>query len=362
MNVVAETEKPDIFINISNADFSVQTAPLQIYVAQDDELPAQDYDFIFTAERDERISLEQNVILHELATGKTFTALPAKEEIKLSAVLGEMEAKHESSAGEKAAADKGASQKKKLTIGMATYDDYDGVYFSVQAIRMYHPEVTEQTEILVIDNNPSGPCAEDLRNLSSSIPGYRYMAVDEIRGTAVRDFVFREAKTEYVMCIDSHVFIEPGAISKLIDYFDDHPDTPDLLQGPLVYDDLKSISTHFEPAWRQGMFGFWSVAERGKKITDEPFDIPMQGLGLAACRKHAWQGYNPHFRGFGGEEGYIHQKFRNAGARTICLPFLRWMHRFSRPMGTQYPNVWEERIRNYLIGFEEVGLDIELLR
>jgi hypothetical protein len=26
-----------------------------------------------------------------------------------------------------------------LSIGMATYDDYDGVYFSVQAIRLYHP-------------------------------------------------------------------------------------------------------------------------------------------------------------------------------------------------------------------------------
>ena len=34
-----------------------------------------------------------------------------------------------------------------LTIGMATYDDYDGVYFTVQALRLFHPEVTRQTEI-----------------------------------------------------------------------------------------------------------------------------------------------------------------------------------------------------------------------
>ena len=39
----------------------------------------------------------------------------------------------------------------RLTIGMATYDDYDGVFFSVQAIRMYHPEITDQIELLVID-------------------------------------------------------------------------------------------------------------------------------------------------------------------------------------------------------------------
>ena len=37
--------------------------------------------------------------------------------------------------------------RQKLCIGMATYDDYDGVYFSVQAIRLYHPEVLDQLEI-----------------------------------------------------------------------------------------------------------------------------------------------------------------------------------------------------------------------
>jgi hypothetical protein len=36
--------------------------------------------------------------------------------------------------------------KKKLCIGMATYDDYDGVYFSLQAIRLYHPEVLDDIE------------------------------------------------------------------------------------------------------------------------------------------------------------------------------------------------------------------------
>lgn len=245
--------------------------------------------------------------------------------------------------------------RKKLTIGMATYDDYDGVYFTVQAIRMFHPEVTDETEILVIDNNPSGPCAESLKSLESVIPGYRYLAVDEVQGTAVRDFIFREANTEYVMCIDSHVFIEAGGICKLIDYFEHHPDTPDLLQGPMLGDDLKSYSTHFEPAWRQGMFGVWSKDERGHELEEEPFEIPMQGMGLAACRKSAWPGYNPLFHGFCVEEGYIHEKFRQSGGRTLCLPFLRWLHRFARPMGTRYENKWEDRIRNYLIAFDEVG-------
>ncbi|HEV2310466.1 MAG TPA: hypothetical protein VGU73_08075, partial [Acidimicrobiia bacterium] len=41
-----------------------------------------------------------------------------------------------------------------LCIGMATYDDYDGVYFSVQALRLYHPEVMDRVSILVLDNHP----------------------------------------------------------------------------------------------------------------------------------------------------------------------------------------------------------------
>jgi hypothetical protein len=79
--------------------------------------------------------------------------------------------------------------------------------------------------------------------------------------------------------------------------------------------------------------------------------------GLFACRRAAWPGFNRNFRGFGGEEGYIHEKFRQRGGRTLCLPFLRWLHRFGRPLGAPYSNRWEDRIRNYVIGFTELGLD-----
>ena len=53
----------------------------------------------------------------------------------------------------------------KLTIGMATFDDFDGVYFSVQALRMYHSEVIDDIEIIVIDNNPASHHGKAIRNL-----------------------------------------------------------------------------------------------------------------------------------------------------------------------------------------------------
>lgn len=135
-----------------------------------------------------------------------------------------------------------------------------------------------------------------------------------------------------------------------------------LLQGPLLDDDLTNFSTHFEPAWRGGMFGHWVSDDRAKEVDAQPFDIPMQGLGLFACRRDTWPGFNPRFRGFGGEEGYIHEKIRRAGGRTLCLPFLRWMHRFHRPLGVPYTNTWDDRIRNYMIGFTELGWDLKPLK
>ena len=248
-------------------------------------------------------------------------------------------------------------EKKKLCIGMATYDDYDGVYFSVQAIRMYHPEVTEDTEILVIDNNPHGPCAESLKRLETYVPGYRYIPYDIRQSTAVRDIVFREANSEFVLCIDCHVLLVSGSIRKLMDYFMRNTGDKDLLHGTLIDDGQNCLATHMEPVWRKGMFGTWGVDPRGEDSCAEPFDIPLHGAGLFACRKDAWLGFNPRFTQFGGEEGYIHEKFRQAGRRVLCLPFLRWMHRFNRPMGIPYPIHWEARIRNYMIGAQELGKD-----
>ena len=252
--------------------------------------------------------------------------------------------------------------KVKLTVGMTTYDDYDGVYFSLQALRLYHPEVLDNIELLVVDNHPDGPCSEPLKQLERHAPNYRYIPENAKRGTAVREQVFAEATGKFVLCIDCHVLILPGALKRLIDYFDANSRTSDLMQGPLLGDDLALIATQLHPEWRKGMFGYWELDERGKDPDAEPFEVPMQGLGLFACRKAAWPGFNPNFRGFGGEEGYIHEKFRQRGHKTVCLPFLRWLHRFNRPLGLPYTNTWEDRIRNYVIGWQELGLPTEEIR
>lgn len=239
-----------------------------------------------------------------------------------------------------------------LTIGMATYNDFDGVYFTLQALRLFHD--LRDTELLVIDNYG----CKETRTFVERWAQARYVLATGAVGTAAaRDLVFREARGESVLCCDCHVLFAPGAIARLKGYYMEHPDTPDLIQGPMLYDDLRSISTHLEPEWREQFWGTWATDPRGEDPEGEPFEIPSQGLGAFSCRKDAWLGFNPRFRGFGGEEGYIHEKFRRAGRRCLCLPGLRWMHRFGRPGGVPYPLTVDDKLRNYLIGHAELGMD-----
>lgn len=239
-----------------------------------------------------------------------------------------------------------------LTIGMATYKDYDGVYFTLQSLRLHQD--LEGVELLVVDNFG----CDATRQLVESWTDGRYVRYTDVTGPAgAKERVFREANGTAVLCIDSHVLLAPGVIARLMRYYRDHPRTGDLLQGPLLYDDLRTVASHFDPVWSGGMWGVWAVDPRADRPGARPFEIPMQGLGLFSCRKAAWPGFNPHFRGFGGEEGYLHQKFRNRGHRCLCLPWLRWVHRFNRTDGVPYPVDWRDRIVNYLIGHREVGLD-----
>jgi Methylamine utilisation protein MauE/Glycosyl transferase family 2 len=239
-----------------------------------------------------------------------------------------------------------------LTIGMATYDDFDGVYFTLQALRLYHD--LADTELLVVDNYGCEHTREFVRTWVRGT----YVRADEVVGTAApKDLVFRKASGAAVLCCDSHVLFAPGAIARLKRFYRNDPACADLLQGPLVYDDGELVSTHFDQVWRGQMWGTWATDPRGLDRDGEPFEIPMQGLGVFSCRTDAWLGFHPGFRGFGGEEGYIHEKFRQAGRRCLCLPWLRWTHRFGRPHGIPYPVRVEDKLRNYLLGHTELGLD-----
>ena len=245
-----------------------------------------------------------------------------------------------------------------LTIGMPTYDDFDGVYFTIQALRLY--QNLNDANLLVVDNYG---CATT-QAFVEGVPGATYVQSLSVSGTAAaKNDVFAHADGAFVLCLDSHILLAPRAIERLATWCRDHPDSLDLLQGPLWLDDLQpaGVATHLSQTWSGGMLGQWETDDRGIDPDTEPFDISNQGMGLFACRREVWPGFNSRFRGFGGEEGYLQAKVRRLGGRAICLPFLRWVHRFGRPRGTPYRVRDSDKFRNYLIGHLEVGMDLDSL-
>lgn len=247
---------------------------------------------------------------------------------------------------------------KLLSIGMCTYDDFDGVYFSLQSLRMHHLHDKPDTEIIIVDNNPTGDHAKAVQDLCGWIPSVKYVKKDTNAGTASRNEVFNLASGKYTICMDCHVIFPYGSIDSLLKFYAENPDCKDLVQGPMMYDNLTGYATHFKPTWGGDMYGQWSENKEGYE-SGKPFDIPMMGLGVFSCETKNWRGFNPMFRGFGGEEGYIHEKFRQHGGRSLCHPEFKWLHRFGRPRGVKYPLILEDRIWNYFVGWLELKQDPE---
>jgi hypothetical protein len=324
-----------------------------------------------------------------------------------------------------------------LSVGMACHNDWNGIYFTLQALRLYHADVLKEhnVELLVVDNDPLGTEGAWVRDLvtqwlaadcgpGGGLARVTYVAASEVEGTAApRDLVFRAAAGRVVLCLDCHVLLYPGALTALLDYYDDPDHERDMAQGPLYMDDFIHHATHMDNVWRDQMLGTWAVAWHcprcntylsprevtgrlvvmdlgrlrydpepilracacGRTVPDvpwaghekeleragfvpalgdpnesQPFEIPAMGLGIFACLKKHWPGFNPAFRGFGGEEFYIHEKVRRAGGRCMCLPEFQWIHRFTRP-GQQVPyplNAWN-KCRNYVLGHMELGLPLD---
>jgi len=244
-----------------------------------------------------------------------------------------------------------------LTIGMATYRDFEGVWATIKALQLYHPRV----EYVLVDNDIE-PCRQSQGAVESA--GGRYFYRPDLCGTSKpRDHVFKVAETEWVCCIDCHVFLIPGAVRALIDYAISHPNSRDILSGPIIADNGNLLATHWQPDSSCGLWGQWSIDPHFYDPRQEPFEIPMQGLGLFAMRKAAWPGFNPLFRGFGGEEGYIHEKVRQRGGKALCLPQLGWWHRFRDQTSTKgiapYPLKIEDHTFNLLVGHRELGIEAE---
>jgi len=320
---------------------------------------------------------------------------------------------------------------------MATHDDYHGVYFTIQALRLYQELKDIPHEFVVVDNNPGKPHGVATNGFLNSIGGRYVPMIEPVGTTAPRERVFKEAKGKYTIVMDPHVLPVPKSIKTVLGMWEKGalPETA-LVSGPILMDNLNALSTHFNDVWRSEMRGVWgstwccpcrkptdkynrflftvekkdpNIEEQNQPIgfyalsgtmvpvttcpycnkrlpigiqypghqqhlseagylpvgthpDHEPFDVPGQGLGLFAAKTDKWLGFNPHFTAFGGEEMYIHDKYRMAGARCICVPALAWVHRFANPDGRKHPLTRYNKMRNYVLGALELGQSLDPIR
>lgn len=241
--------------------------------------------------------------------------------------------------------------KPSLCIACATYQSFDTVWATFTSLKANHP--VRNVELLCGDNFGTREVEDFCKKA-----GVRYFVDAKRTGTAYpRGRLFEEAASSWVCCIDDHVILPTGVVQKMLDHVESAGDSNDLFQGPIVHP-AGWVSTHQAPIWQDRMLGVWQTDERGTDPASPPFEIGMHGLGLFLCRKAAFPGFNRNFRGFGGEEYYLHQKFKRRGDRVWCLPWMRWHHR-DRPPGVKppYPNMTEDRVWNYYAAFDELSQD-----
>jgi hypothetical protein len=250
----------------------------------------------------------------------------------------------------------GLPEDRLLTIATVA-DDFDGVYFSIQAIRFYHPEIVAEVQFLVLDPRPDAPSGEALRALGGWIPGYTYWPFSRDVELDLRDLPFRHGGSEFVLVMEPHVLFLPGSLQALIRYLADRRSERELLQGPLVSADLQLLATHREPGWHAGRWGRASIDGRVERA--EPFEIDMQDLGVFVCRRDSWPGINPRLTGAAGLEGYLHEKFRRAGGSIRCLPFLRWQRQDVAPPTNDRLAI---SLRDHLVMHQELGFGLQPLR
>lgn len=235
---------------------------------------------------------------------------------------------------------------------MACYDDFDGAYFTIQALRLYHD--VEDMEIIVIDNNPTSPHGERLRSFAPRAC-VKYIPVTDRVSSWVKYDSILHASGDVVVGMDCHVLLIPGAISFLREWWNQNQGCRDLLTGPVVYDELKKGSLYLKPEWNKHDFGVWS--ELTSYGENQPTEVPMQGMGFWSIWRTCWPGIPKNIRGFGAEEWCIAERIRAHGGRVISHPAIGWNHRFAWPKRT-FPLTLDDKITNYYRGWLSVYKNI----
>lgn len=299
----------------------------------------------------------------------------------------------------------------KISFVIPTHCDVQGLWSTIIDYKINHRQHLSYTELVVIDQSADKRDGKVVKDwfpwASKGFHSSKYVPYTESFGSSLaKEKGFQEANGEIVLCVDSHVILWPNSITSLIQFVEDHPESNDLLCGPMIYDDMQTVSTHLDNVWSSNQWGVWKEARVCScgtslevrynvyehawearppcytqpwkprcwncggdinlttcksllEVIGNPFEVWAQGTGLLASKKSAWPGFPKGVKGFGGEEVIIHMKYRQKGDKVLCLPELKWTHRFIRANPPEYNLDKWYQVRNYVLGFRELGMSLD---
>jgi len=244
----------------------------------------------------------------------------------------------------------------KLTLGVPAHSNEVEVWFTLQALRLYH-DLTD-TELLVVDNGGTDAMKKAVKDCRARYERY----TDVVGAGPSKNRVFEVAEGEFVVCMDSHVLLFPGSVVALRKWLDGNwEEARNLIHGPMSYSGLEGFTYYFKDEWKGNQWGRWGSTVTEAQLPTEPVEVDMMASGLLGCRKDSWLGFHKDCRGFGGIEGVIQRKYQAAGRKALCLPFLKWVHCFlDRPR--HWPLLQSDKVRNYELGLSELGMEEEIVR
>ena len=138
----------------------------------------------------------------------------------------------------------------KLTAGLACHDDFHGVAFTIQSLKIHHALIDE---FVVVDNAPGSEQGKATNVFCAKHRDVKYVPFEANGGTShTRSEIFRQATGDAVLVSDCHVLYYPGAIGRLKQLYESNPDTKHLYSGPMVHE-MGLINTHLSDTWGEGM-------------------------------------------------------------------------------------------------------------
>ncbi|WP_344963888.1 hypothetical protein [Streptomyces thioluteus] len=204
-----------------------------------------------------------------------------------------------------------------LTVAVTVPDDgHTAAYFTALALRLHHPEAAAPLRTPRRPRDPDAPAASALRGS----PG---CGTPPATGSAARPCgTWRSARPAPSGCCAWELRVAAGARRgrppPLLRRRASR--ARDLLQGPPAEDDLCTVHTHRDPVFDGASFGTWGCDPRGAEADAPPFEIGMQDLGLFACRREAWAGFNPRLRGTARRRGTCTRSTGRRGRGCCACP------------------------------------------